>query len=278
MKKLEIFDEIMRRFYQKEAIEDEMFFYIAEIMAERFVESREDSEWQCYEPLLTKLNKIWQYRQCEELSSEQSYLYGGIWGCLSMLSYIKKKKETSEKCHVLAKKYVSGTSFVFLNSIYNNPGVQNKKLAELCNVTPARISQITNEALQEGVISVRVFGKEKSYYMRTLGESVFGIIWEQKDKLAQNANLFDYKVLEFSNEDNDFVKRIMVLNLMDEMGYGGIKAVAVAYKENEKISSENTFDSRIGKENNLCIQKTSNLNRNYVNFWEPQMEVDMMHL
>lgn len=66
--------------WSKKEIEDEMVFYIFDKTSERFVESHDDTEWQCYEQFLDKLNKIWQYKQFEGLSSEQSYLYGGIWG------------------------------------------------------------------------------------------------------------------------------------------------------------------------------------------------------
>lgn len=80
MEELTIFQEIRERFSQKKEIEDEMVFFIFDKMSERFVESHDDTEWQCYEQFLDKLNKIWQYKQFEGLSSEQSYLYGGIWG------------------------------------------------------------------------------------------------------------------------------------------------------------------------------------------------------
>ena len=100
MEELEIFQEVMQHFQRKEDIEDEVLFYMLDIMSERFVNSHDDLEWQCYENMLDRLDKVWQYGQYEELSSEQSYLYGAIWGSLSMLSCIKKKKATSHKCYV----------------------------------------------------------------------------------------------------------------------------------------------------------------------------------
>lgn len=67
-----------------------------------------------------------------------------------MLSYIKKKKTASQECHILASKYGKESAYVFLNSVYKTPGVQNKELAKLCNVAPARVSQIASEAVKEG--------------------------------------------------------------------------------------------------------------------------------
>lgn len=186
MEVIEIFQKVMQCFDEKEDIKDEMLFHILDILSEQFVESRDDSKWDCYGQLLDQLNKIWQYKQFEEISAEQSYLFGAIWGGLSMLSSIKKKKVNSQKCHTLAEKYKSNSSYVFLRSILNKPGIQNKELSNLCGVTAARISQIATDALEDGLISVQAFGKEKSYYMRTMGESVYDII--QKNRVpATNA-------------------------------------------------------------------------------------------
>ncbi len=66
MKELTIFQEIRERFSQKKEIEDEMVFYILDKMSERFVESHDDTEWQCYEQFLDKLNKIWQYNSLRD--------------------------------------------------------------------------------------------------------------------------------------------------------------------------------------------------------------------
>ena len=115
MEELSIFKEVMKRFQQKEEIEDEVLFYILDTMSERFVESRNDSEWQCYDHMLDRLNKVWQYKQFQEISSEQSYLYGAIWGALSMLSSIKKKKTISQKSYTLSRKYDNNSAYNFLD-------------------------------------------------------------------------------------------------------------------------------------------------------------------
>ncbi len=43
--------------WSKKEIEDEMVFYIFDKTSERFVESHDDTEWQCYEQFLDKLTQ-----------------------------------------------------------------------------------------------------------------------------------------------------------------------------------------------------------------------------
>lgn len=280
MREPEIFQEVIRRFYQKDEIDDEMLFWILDYMSELFVESRDDLEWQCYERLLDKLNKIWQYKMFDQITAEQSYLYGGIWGCLSMLSFIKKKKSKSQISHELAAQYGKDAKYLFLSSIYNNPGLQNRKLADMCNVTTARISQIASEALKDGLISVQEFGKEKCYFIRTLGENVYRIVHKQKDKLAENFKMLDYKMVAFSNDDNDFYVKAMQMNeMLRNLSRHNNVVVAVAYSNKRgSIQSKDMYASLKGEgKNNLCEQKINSLYGDYMSFWNQQKEADMIN-
>ena len=96
---------------------------------------------------------------------------------------IRRKKETEQKGKELAIKYETGTMHQVLQAIYNIPGLHNKELAEMCEVTPARISQITNNALLDGLVTARSMGKAKSYYIRNLGEKVYKEIVGERLKL-----------------------------------------------------------------------------------------------
>ena len=278
MREPEIFQEVIQRFYQKKDIDDEILFYILDYMSEQFVESRDDVEWQCYDWLLDKLNKIWQYKQFDQVSTEQSYLYGGIWGSLSMLSYIKKKKTLSQTSHVLAAKYENDSAFVFLRSIYNNPGLQNKKLAELCDVSTARISQIASHALKDGLISTQIFGKEKCYYIRTMGESVYDIIQRQKDKL-ESIKKPDYKTIYFSNDENDFFLKYQQLSVvLGKLSQHNKVVVAVAFaKKQEDIWSFDRYEINDERKNILWEQAMNNSNGNFMNLWKVQREVALIN-
>lgn len=275
MEELTIFQEIRERFSQKKEIEDEMVFYIFEKMSEHFVESHDDTEWQCYEQFLDKLNKIWQYKQFEGLSSEQSYLYGGIWGGLSMLSYIKKKKTASQKCHTLASKYGEASAYLFLNSVYKTPGVQNKELAKLCNVTPARISQIAGEAVKEGLVSTRTLGKEKRYYIRTMGEGVYNIVQKRREQELVNPKPSDFKMVLFTNEGDDLMKRVR--NFCNTLNYQNKNSeIAIAIAWGNKQGENQPVSIVEGRKNILCKQGMSNLYKDSMIFWEQRKGADMI--
>ncbi|WP_405289576.1 hypothetical protein [Methanobrevibacter sp.] len=279
MEELDIFQEVMQRFHQKKTIEDEMLFYILDTMSERFVESHDDSKWQCYSHMLDKLNKVWQYKQFEGISSEQSYLYGAIWGSLSMLSSIKEKKVTSQKCHTLAMKYDTDSEYIFLKSILDSPGIQNKKLAGLCDVTNARVSQIASKALKDGLISTQIFGKEKCYYIRTLGESVHDIIRNHRKQFVENPKSFDYKMISFSNEEDDFWIKSMKLNsALDSLNkqYKVGIAVAIGQKQ-ERIQSKDMYELENVRRNMICQQEMSNLFKSFKDSWGVPKEIDMIN-
>ena len=279
MREPEVIQEVIQRFYQKKDIDDEMLFWILDYMSELFVESRDDTEWQCYERLLDKLNKVWQYKMYEQITTEQSYLYGGIWGSLKMLSFIKDKKTKSQKKYVLATQYEKEAKYAFLSSIYNNPGLQNKKLAEICDVTTARISQIANDALNDGLISVQEFGKEKCYFIRTLGESVYEIVHKQKDKLSKSYKMLDYKMIAFSNTETDFWVKIMQINsALGKLSQNNNVVIAVAFTPKQvDIESKDFYELKDERKSNLWLQEMNSLHGDYMNFWNLQKEVDMIN-
>ncbi len=272
MKKSEIFQEVIECFDDKKDIEDEMLFFILDRMSERFVESQEDTEWQTYGQLLDRLDKIWQYQQFEALTSEQSYLYGGIWGCLSMLSCIKKKKEASQKCYTTASKYEADAAFAFLNAINESPGLQNKKLAQLCSVTTARISQISNEALKDGLISAQTMGKEKSYYIRTMGERVLDIVKKNKEKLAKSRDQAGYKLLVVSNfEDNMNASYPKMKSFIDIRNRNNNCVWEVCCKKRDETVSNDRNRSKIERKDMLCRQQMNNSFTTSENTWVVQM-------
>ena len=218
MKESEFCQEIIECIREKKDIEDETLFFILDRMSEQFLESQEDREWQNYYKLLYLLDKIWRYQQFETLTTEQSYLYGGIWGCLNMISFIRKKKETLKKCYALASKHEADAVFTFLNAINESPGLQNKKLALLCNISSEEISQISNEALKDELIFFRRFGKEKYYYLRKQGERVIDIVKKNKLGVKIMSGEEVYKMIqEISYTSDEELKEIFGTYEIDDI-------------------------------------------------------------
>lgn len=281
---LDIYQEIIQKVWKKNAIEDEIVYYLWDRISDQYIDHHTDSEKMYHEKLLDRLNSIWQYEQIETLSSEQSFLYGGIWGCLSILSLIRKKRKQKQECHALAHKYNLDSSYLFLQSIYDLPGLQNKKLAEICGVTPARISQIAVEASKEGLISTMVLGKEKYYFIKEMGEDVYNLIQRQKKYLKHIANEDenDYKILFFSNKEDNFASKVSnvqpILNYLSEQH--DLAAIGIAYqKKSEDFTIEETY-MQLNNERSfvLCQQEMNNLYTNYTNFCNVQKGPDMIKL
>lgn len=275
----EIFQDIIKCFHQKKDIEDEMFFYILDNISTQFAESHDDLNWLSHDQLLNRLDKVWQYKQFDGLDVEQSYLYGGIWGCLKMLSCIQQKKSVSQKCYTIASKYETGSAYTFLNSIYDNPGLHNKRLAQICNVSSARISQIASEALKDGLICAQSSGKEKIYYIRTMGETVHNIVKKRKDELTKQMASPDYKMIIFSNDENDFLKKCMRLNAaLNHLNQHNKVAVAIAYHDKQtELASINKYELKRGKEQILWNHEMNNYqmrysNKSFIDFWKEQKE------
>lgn len=277
---MNIFEDILKKIDNSKKLEDEILFFMIDRVTEIFVEERKLEERQ-YQRLLGRLDKIWMYKSFESMTQEQSFIYGGIWGCLRMVESLKKKEDSNRKGNQVALKYEAGTMFQVLQSIYDVPGVQNKELAEICNVTTARISQITNSALMDGLITAQPMGKEKSYYIKKYGGNVYKKICEKKRRLALKGCIPDYKYICLKNSDEDFEKKwALIGNFIRSANEEWFIATAVVVNQEKKNPigvQEFINDASIMSEERkkrLCARIMNNSNNSLELFWNQQMEAD----
>lgn len=275
------FEDILKKINGHKKLDDEMLFCMINMIAEVYADDREIDEQQ-YHQLLVKLDKSWIYQQFEDVPSEQSFLAGGIWGCLRMMESIRRKKETEQKGKELAIKYETGTMHQVLQAIYNIPGLQNKELAEMCEVTPARISQITNNALLDGLITARSMGKEKSYYIRNLGEKVYKEIVGKRFKISciRKTSLPDYKYICLSNKDGNFeMNWFKIGRSIKESNNIQVAIALVEQGESQNIPIRMTVGNVNAiyneREKVLCASKMNDLSSNLENFLRQQKETGM---
>lgn len=279
MNEPEIVQKIIHRFYQKEEVDDEMLFWLLDYIAKTLVEDQDDTQFQFCEYLQVKLNRIWQYGQYKQMTTQQSYLYGGAWGALKVLEFIRDERIRSQEKYALATQYEKETRYTFLSSLYNNPGLQNKDLAQICGVTSARISQIANEALSDRVISVQEFGNEKCYFLRNMGECIYEYIHKQKERLSRNHKVFNYKMMAFSNEEIDFEAEIRKINLtLGKLSRNNRVFVAIAFAPKPDDIDLKSIHGWIQERNDdLWLEGMNSLSANYGNFWKLQKGVDMIN-
>lgn len=215
--------------------------------------------------LLERMDDTWMYQKFQSLSASENFLYGSIWGSMNILSrFIKKKKEQYE-CQALIQKYKDETSCLFLNAILKKPGIKNSALAQICCVTPSRITQMTQSAIEDGLITSQKFGREKYFYLQTKGNDVYKAILETKKPVYKGK--LDYNLIVFNNQMEDAGARFrMVTEMLNAESAEYIVGVAVAFQEKEKRQGGNKV---------ACRNEMKFLSNNCMNSWELLKEIKL---
>lgn len=213
--------------------------------------------------LADQMNEKWVY-QIDMGSGTADFTAGSIWGSMNMLKLYSQKQQEDIQCKALSQKYSDKTSYLFLNVLYTRPGVKNNILAQVCSVTPSRISQITRNAMEDGLITFQKSGREKYYYLKDRGKIVYKTISEEKQpKYPQVDVKSPYKHIVYSNETKDFVRNLG--NLFEKLNADrfevqiGITAI-----------SEYRADIIMGGNRAIC-SKTNYLSNNYESSWNLQV-------
>lgn len=266
---MDFLNEFKEQIYKRMSIQEEFVYTMFEIIANRFIEGSENTYLDESKYLFEALESVWHYGQINELLPDQSFLYGSIWGCLNMLSVIDKKKKASQKSYNLAEKYKEDTSYQFVRSIYNHPGIQNKELAKACKVTPARISQIAHTAITDGMVTFHYVGKNKYYYLKTLGDNVYEIIKKKKKEIIPSDISNNYYVIFFNRKDINFNDKWNAFypKLDNLINNNDLVCIAVAfgdYNQNIQFIEANKNE----RDNVLWEKQTKYLNNNSENFWQ----------
>lgn len=246
---------IMKKVQQKQDVNEETVFALWEWIAKHMNECEEFSDFSDCMHLMQFLDSMWAYQNFETVSVEQTFLRGGIWGALHTLETFYQSRNDKRGCQQLVHKYRDDTSFLFLEAIHAKPGIKNITLSGVCGVTTARISQMTKTAEQEGLITSQRNGREKYYYMKSMGNAVYKTLKRERSP-KQNYDV-NYKSLIFDNQTIEpFTKAELIKQL--ESNY---EILAITFREKSRID----FDHR--KDNYICEEKTNLLSISN-NTWE----------
>ena len=213
--------------------------------------------------LLERMDGMWMYQACCGLSAPQNFLLGGVWGSLRVLKSFFQKKREQQNCHLLGKKYGEDTSFLFLNAIYTHPGIKNQTLAQLCSVSPARISQMASTAASDGLITSQRIGREKYYYLKTMGTNVYEAAkQERKSKHTRCSKVTEktiYKYILFDNQMDDSTERLR--DFIERANWNpdryGIQ-IAIAFQEKPYAGFEQRKDDYICKDEKMDLTDVCN--------------------
>lgn len=194
--------------------EDQIFRFMEELAKE---EPKALSEMPPdYRRLFFSMGEVWQYQEWKSLSAEQAFLYGGLWGSSKSFDLRYQQKLTTDRMKTLVPKYKS-KEWIF-RAIKYQPGILHKELADKGHISPSRLSQIMDDTDIDSLISYRLSGREKYYYLKPAGEELL-------DKLKANGR----KVLGSFAEP---YKAIRILNDSTRLMYDGMNVFAVGVISN----------------------------------------------
>lgn len=132
-----------------------------------------------YKAMRGLLNELWQYREWEDMSSEQAFLCGQLYGCVKLCEYREQSRQDALSFRFLLSKYADSKLFYIVKK---NPGIRHKDLAKEIGLSTGRLSQMMDDEGMEELLISRVFGREKYYFLSARGEELFQKIEAQKRK------------------------------------------------------------------------------------------------
>ena len=198
-KRLEnICENLMELFQKNKRIDEEQVHIFFEGAADCLNERTNEDKTVKLDKLTTYLQKKWQYREIEGMTSEQAFLCGSIWGVTKLLGMKRERKEQAFRLEELKRQY-SG-HYDFLHAIAVSPGIKHKDLAEECGKSVSLLSQFAVGVKRDGLITCSRIGREKYYYLRPLGEQVHEEL--RKEKLERQKILMQLQ--EKRNREGTF--------------------------------------------------------------------------
>ncbi len=166
----EILETIRSILYSSKNLLQDQIFYFMEKLAGIGNDLDDISNIKSYIDVKRRLDEVWQYRQWRDMTAEQAFLYGQLYGCFKLFHYREKEQKNNERLDFLISKYRS-KQWLF-QAIDKNPGIQHKDLAVKGAITSARLSQIMDEEDVQDLVSNRISGREKYYFLGPLGKKM----------------------------------------------------------------------------------------------------------
>lgn len=174
-----ITDDISTRMASgKELTQDLIFCFMKKFIADNgsFFDAVKTKS---YKVMKSMLNELWQYREWKDMSPEQAFLCGQLYGCVKLCEYREQSRQDTVFINFLLSKYGNSKPF---RIIKENPGIRHKDLARKINISPGRLSQIMDDEDMQELFASRVLGREKHYFLGVKGEELLRKLEEQERK------------------------------------------------------------------------------------------------
>lgn len=236
-KRLEnICQEILSYVEKDYEISEEMVLALAQGLT--FYNGREEKMPSSYIRLLDEIGQKWQYRETEQLSIEQTFVIGSVWGCLQMAEarrrYALNETSKVQQWNVLLKKYAD--KVYLLNIIRRKPGIRHKDLAQRSGKSPSQMTQIMAGMINDRIVTYNYTGREKFYFITELGQKLC-----QEDTLKRKqkqTSKLSWEMFRVENDEKDILQipmrvtpKLLYWDVNDIIFRGGEDALTWAGKE-----------------------------------------------
>ncbi len=157
-----------------------------------------------YRQISARVEKKWQYRELEDLSLGEAFLYGSLWGGIKIEDLYEDRVRQQESMEKLVSVYAP-KQWLF-RAIYYNPGIRHKDLAKKGNQSPSQLSQLMTSVEREGLITYNRVGREKYYYLQKRGDQLYKLLKERQASEAFKQKREKTIIFSPDNLDNHELK------------------------------------------------------------------------
>ncbi len=155
-----------------------------------------------YRKMSFMLGEAWRYREWKKLSSEQAFFYGGLWGSVRSFECRYQKIRDEDRMKMLIPKY-KDKDWLF-QAIESRPGILHKELAQKGKISASRLTQIMDDEDIDYLISHRLSGRQKYYFLKPQGEELLGKL-KSTNKKVLGSYTEPRKAISINNGSTEYV-------------------------------------------------------------------------
>lgn len=164
-----------------------------------------------------KVNEAWHYKEFENLSKENNFLYGSVWGAIQVNKVRQRRKKEMELQVSLYQRYKEYTWF--FKAITASPGIRHCDLAKKNEMSASSLSQLVSRMMKDEIITFNRIGREKYYFLQPRGEAICKKILEDEKKRIRKAKIYQKRNKAYgivNTETNNMGKGIVYTHTMYE--------------------------------------------------------------
>ena len=170
---------ILQLICNKKHLDEEMVHIYIEGLVDALEDQADKLPTPCIK-LMENIEEIWDFRQFEEISKEEAFLFGSIWGTSKLMkkkiARTKRRSDLSDLVHSYIK-----YKWIF-KEILAKPGIMHKELAHKGGMSASLLTQTLSGMIKNQFITYNHLGREKHYYLLETGEKLYQNMKEEENQ------------------------------------------------------------------------------------------------